>query len=106
MFTEMKASQLDVESDFDLELDKGKKIIDAKPSVTITTTKVQLEEPDEPGEEKHLFHSHMWVKGIPLDFIIDNDSQENLISAEAIKRLNLTTTYHPQSYTIGWLNQG
>jgi hypothetical protein len=48
----------------------------------------------------------MWVKGSPLQFIVDNGSQKNLISVEVVKRLGLLTTAHPQLYTIGWLHQG
>jgi hypothetical protein len=79
---------------------KRENIIDAEPSVTIATTKVHPEEPEEPEEGEHLFHSQMWVKGTPLHFIVDNGSQKNLISAEVVKRLNLTTMPHPQPYTI------
>jgi hypothetical protein len=41
LLDETKASRLDVDSDSDSELENGKQIIDTKPSVTITTTKVQ-----------------------------------------------------------------
>jgi hypothetical protein len=73
---------------------------------TITTTKVQPDEPEELEEGECLFHSQMWVKGTPLHFIVDSGSQKNLISTEVIKRLNLLTTPHPQPYNIGWLSQG
>jgi hypothetical protein len=48
----------------------------------------------------------MWVKGTPLHFIIDSGSQKNLISAEVIKQLGLSTTPHPKPYNIKWLHQG
>jgi hypothetical protein len=48
----------------------------------------------------------MWVKGTPLHFIVDSDSQKNLISTEVVKRLALPTMSHPQPYTIGLLHQG
>eukprot|EP00253_Pinus_taeda_P032521 PITA_32521 len=48
----------------------------------------------------------MWVKGSPLQFIVDSGSQKNLISVEIMKRLGLPTITHPQPYTIGWLHQG
>ena len=51
-------------------------------------------------------HSQMWVKGMPLHFFVDNDSQKNLISAEVVRRLELPTTPHPQPYNISWLSQG
>ena len=67
--------------------------------------KIQKEELED-SEEEHLFHSQMWVKGSPLQFIVDSGHQKNLISAEVMKRLGLSTTAHPQLYTIGWLHQG
>jgi hypothetical protein len=66
----------------------------------------RLGEPDEPEEGERLFHSQMWVKATPLHFIIDSGSQKNLISAEVINRLALSTTPHSHPYTIGWLCQG
>ena len=48
----------------------------------------------------------MWVKGLPLQFIVDSGSQKNLISAKVVKRLGLPTTPHPQPYSIGWLHEG
>jgi hypothetical protein len=35
------------------------------------TATIQPEEPTDPEEGEHLFHSQMWVKGTPLHFIID-----------------------------------
>jgi hypothetical protein len=60
---------------------EGSRIIDVKPSATVTTTKVQPREPEEPEEGEHLFHSQMWVKGAPLHFIVDRNNQKNLILA-------------------------
>jgi hypothetical protein len=61
-------------SEFESEPERGRQIIDEEPSATISTTKLQPSEPDELEEGKHLFHSHMWVKGTPLHFIIDSGS--------------------------------
>jgi len=102
----MKASNLDADSDSDLEPHKGKLINDVESNVTAATKKVQLEELVEPEEGECLFHSQMWVNGTSLHFIIDNGSQKNLISVEFIKKLNLTMMLHPHPYNIGWLNQG
>jgi hypothetical protein len=70
------------------------------------TTTIQPEELVDPEEGEHLFHSQMWVKGTPLHFIVDNDSQKNLISYKVVKQLGLSTTPHLQPYNIGWLHQG
>jgi hypothetical protein len=88
------------------ETERGRWIIDAEPNATVATTKIHPGEPDELEEGECLFHSHMWVKGTPLHFIIDSGSQKNLISAKVIKQLALPTMSHPQPYTIGWLCQG
>jgi hypothetical protein len=103
---EVKAFESDTGSNSKPEIERGRQIIDAEPNATISTTKLQPGEPDEPKEGEHLFHSDMWVKGTPLHFIIDSSSQKNLISAEVIKRLALPRMPHPQPYTIGWIRQG
>jgi hypothetical protein len=68
----VKASESDVDSDFEVEPEMGRWIIDIEPSATIATTKLKPGEPDELEEGDHLFHSQMWVKGTPLLFIIDS----------------------------------
>ena len=60
------------DSRIDVEKERGKKIFDAKPSVTIATTKIQPEELEEPEEWEHLLHSQLWVQSTPLHFIVDN----------------------------------
>ena len=50
--------------------------------------------------------SLMWEKGSPLQFLVDSESQKNLISVEVMKRLGLPTIAHPQLYTIGWIHKG
>jgi hypothetical protein len=72
---------------------------------TVSTTKLQPGEPNKPEEGECLFHSHMWVKGNLLHFIIDSGIHNKLISAEVIKKMGLPTTSHPEPYTIGWLRQ-
>ena len=102
----MKSSELDLDFDSETEPNKGKRIIDAKLNAIVTTAQIQLVEPEDSEEGEHLFHSQMWVKGTPLHFIVDNGSPKNLILAEVVKRLKLTTMPHPQPYNIGWLSQG
>jgi hypothetical protein len=83
----------DLESDFK---NNGKRqIIDADPTSIVATAAIQPKEPTDPKEGECLFHSLMWVKGTLLHFIVDRGSQKNLISAEVIKQLGLSTTPHP-----------
>ena len=83
----------------------GMQIIDADPTTTVATAQIELEDPEESEVEERLFHSHMWVKGMRLHLVVDNDSKKNPISVEVVKRLELPTTPHPQPYNIGWLRQ-
>jgi hypothetical protein len=58
---EMWASESDACSDIESEPnkgnDRGKHIIDVDPNATISTMKIQKEEPKDPEEEECLFHS-------------------------------------------------
>jgi hypothetical protein len=103
---EIKDKEPNPDSESDSENTGKRQIIDADPTAIVATTTIQPKEPTDPEEGEHLFHSHMWVKGTPLHFIVDSGSQKNLISAEVVKQLGLSTTPHPQPYNIGWLRQG
>ena len=85
----LKEPKSDVFFDPESELDKGnykgKKIIYADPNAIISTTNIQKEDPEDPEEGERLFHSQMWVKGSPLQFLIDSGSQKNLILVEVMK---------------------
>jgi hypothetical protein len=81
-------------------------IIDANPTAIVATATIQPEEPTNPEEGEHLSHSHMWVKGTSLHFIVDSGSQKNLISAEVVKELGFSTTPHLYPCNIEWLRQG
>jgi hypothetical protein len=59
----------DSESEFE-NIGKGN-ITDTDPTAIVATTTIQPEEPTDPEEGEHLFHSQMWVKGTPLHFIVD-----------------------------------
>jgi hypothetical protein len=53
-----------------------RQIINTDPTAIVRTTIIQPEEPTDPEEGEHLFHSQMWVKGTPLHFIVDSRSQK------------------------------
>jgi hypothetical protein len=73
------------ESNPDSENNGRRQIIDADPTTSVVTKTIQPEDPTDPEEGEHIFHSHMWVKGTPLHFIVDSGSQKNRISTEVIK---------------------
>jgi hypothetical protein len=57
LMVELKDSKSEVDSDFESNLEGGKRIIDVEPNATVTTTKVRPSELEEPKEGEHLFHS-------------------------------------------------
>jgi len=66
LVVELKALESDAcfdsESEPNKGNEKGKQILDAEPNATISTTKIQKEELEDPEEEECLFHSQLWVK--------------------------------------------
>jgi hypothetical protein len=106
LVAEIKDKETNLDSESDSENTDRRQIIDVDPTGIVTTTTIQPEESTDPKEGERLFHSHMWVKGTPLHFIVDSKSQKNLISAEVVKQLGLSTTPHPHPYNIEWLLQG
>jgi hypothetical protein len=98
---EIKYKDLNPDSEFDYENTRKRQIIETDPTAIVVIATIQLEELTDPKEGEHLFHSQMWVKGTPLHFIFDSGIQKNLISAEVVKQLGLSTTPHPQPYNIG-----
>jgi hypothetical protein len=57
LVAEVKSFESDVGYDFELEIERGRWIIDMEPSAIVATTKLQPGEPDEPEEGECLFHS-------------------------------------------------
>jgi hypothetical protein len=102
----IKDKDPNIDSEYDSKNIGKEQIIDVDPTAIVMTATIEPEEPTDLEEGEHLFHSQMWVKETPLHFIVDNGSQKNLISAEVIEQLGLSTTPHPQPYNIGWLRQG
>jgi hypothetical protein len=74
LVVKIKYKELNPDSESDSENTSKGKIIDADPTVIVTTATIQPEEPTDPKEGERLFHSQMWVKGTPLHFIVDSES--------------------------------
>jgi hypothetical protein len=60
---------------------KGSRLLMQSPVPLLPPPRSRRIEPKDPEEGECLFHSQMWVKGSPLQFIVDSGSQKNLISA-------------------------
>jgi hypothetical protein len=59
LVAEIKENNINPDSEYYSENNGRKKIINTKPTSTIVTTKIQLEEPTDPEEGELFFHSHM-----------------------------------------------
>jgi hypothetical protein len=81
----VKDKDLNLDSEYDPENIQNIQIIDADATATVATPTSHPKEPVDPEEGGCLFHLEMWVKGTPLNFIVDSGSQNNLISIEVIK---------------------
>jgi hypothetical protein len=68
---DIKDKEPNPDSESDSENNGKGQIIDANPTSIIATATIQPEEPANPEEGEHIFHSQMWVKGTPLHFIVD-----------------------------------
>jgi len=65
-----------------------------EPNATVATSKIHKIELEDLEEGEHLFHSQMWMKDSLPQFIVNSESQKNLILAEVVKQLGLKTTTH------------
>jgi hypothetical protein len=72
LVVEIEEKESSPDSKSDLENNGRRQIIDADPTATVATAKIQPKEPVDPKEVEFRFHSQMWVKGTPLHFIIDS----------------------------------
>jgi len=52
----------------------------------MATTKIYKIGPEDPEEGEFLFHSHMWVKGSLMQFIVDSRSEKNIILVHEVAR--------------------
>ena len=69
---EIKEEEPNPDSKSDSKNTGKRQIIDADPTAIVATAAIQPEEPTDPEEGERLFHSQMWVKGTPLNCIIDS----------------------------------
>ena len=54
----------------------------------------------------NIFQSTCTIKDKVCRFVIDGGSCENLVSVEAIKKLDILTENHPKPYKLAWLKKG
>ena len=54
----------------------------------------------------NIFQSTCTIKDKVCRFVIDGGSCENLVSVEAVKKLDIPTENHPKPYKLAWLKKG
>jgi hypothetical protein len=74
LVVEVKDKESNINSQSDSENMENRQIIDTDPTTTVATKTIQPEELVDPEEGEIPFHSHMWVKGTPLHFNVDNEN--------------------------------
>jgi hypothetical protein len=65
------------------------------------TPTAQLEEE---WRRTNIFHTRVACKGKALNMILDNGSGLNVISTEAVEKLNLQKEKHPSPYNVSWIH--
>jgi hypothetical protein len=68
LVVEIKDKELNPDSKSNSENTGRRQIIDANPTATVAITTIQPEEPTDPEEGEHLFHSHNVGEGDPTAF--------------------------------------
>ncbi|KAL5787306.1 hypothetical protein ACOSP7_004255 [Xanthoceras sorbifolium] len=53
----------------------------------------------------NIFHSTCTILGKVCRFVIDEESCENIVSAEAVRKLGVKTEKHPKPYRLAWLQK-
>jgi hypothetical protein len=70
----------------------------------ILTDQRQEEQEQEDWLRSNIFHTGVEHKGKALNLIVDNGSGMNVISQEAIRKLQLPLEAHPKPYKLSWVD--
>jgi hypothetical protein len=70
---------------------------------TSSSSNSNLNETRQEKEIIELFHIRVVSKHTKIYTLFDTGSQENLISEDTVKKLNLETIPHPKPYPLGWI---
>ena len=70
---------------------------------TSCSSSSSLNETQHEKERIEIFHIRVISKHTKIDTLFDTGSQENLISKDTVKKLNLETIPHPKPYPLGWI---
>ena len=76
---------------------------------TLVVRKSLLAPKDYSGEDwlrTNIFHTTCTIAEQVCKMIIDSGSCENVVSEEAVKKLQLKTDSHPKPYKLSWLKKG
>jgi len=74
-----------------------------KDSIASTSSSSSLNETQHEKERIELFHIRVISKHTKIYTLFDRGSQENIISEDIVKKLNLETIPHPKPYPLGWI---
>ncbi|XP_019052158.1 PREDICTED: uncharacterized protein LOC109114263, partial [Nelumbo nucifera] len=72
---------------------------------TCVVRKLMLSQKNRDDTRHRLFHTRCMVQGQLFELIIDSGNQENIISRDVVKKLQLIPEKQPNPYTIGWIKE-
>ncbi|CAL1359595.1 unnamed protein product [Linum trigynum] len=82
--------------------------LEAEPSpgklMTVSRRVLTMDVQSDTSQRENLFHSRCLFAGKVLSVIVDRGSCANVVSQEAVDKLGLHTTRHPDPYSLHWLN--
>src|SRR5271156_1945210 len=82
--------------------------LDSKKGENLMFHRILLKEPskEEPKQRRSLFRVKCKILGKVCKVIVDSGSTDNIISEEAIQKLNLVRIPHDHPYRVTWLTKG
>ena len=82
--------------------------LDSEKGENLMFRRILLKEPskEEPKERRSLFRVKCKILGKVCKVIVDSGSMDNIISEEAVQKLQLVRTPHDHPYRVTWLNKG
>ena len=94
------------EFDEDMAVEEDQVDGDSGPLLVVRRTFLTPRAEESDWLRNNVFQSTCTILGNVCWYIINGGSCENIITAEAVRKLGLTTEKHPRPYTLVWLQNG
>ncbi|KAI3709992.1 hypothetical protein L2E82_39765 [Cichorium intybus] len=90
------------------ETDYEEEIVEGDEGLSLVVRRICLtpRAPEEDWLRNNIFQSTCTILGKVCRLVIDSGSCENIVSEEAVQKLNIRTERHPKPYKLAWLKRG